>query len=84
MLLVCKNLLDNQNISINNSEERLVTRTPPKYPKKPQKLHKNRSNNWPMVSFIDNGSEITTWMGYSFKTKSAKSKATFFRQEHLF
>ena len=28
---------------------------------------KIRSNNWPMVSFIHNGSKITTWMGYSFK-----------------
>ena len=27
-----------------------------------------------MVSFIHNGSEITTWMGYSFKTKSTKFK----------
>ena len=28
-----------------------------------------------MVNFIHNGSEITTWMGYSFKTKSTKFKA---------
>ena len=28
-----------------------------------------------MESFIHNGSEITTWKGYSFKTKSTKSKA---------
>ena len=28
-----------------------------------------------MVSFIHNGSEITTWMGYSVKTESTKSKA---------
>ena len=27
-----------------------------------------------MVSFIRNGSEIRTWMGYSFKTKSTNSK----------
>ena len=40
---------------------------------------KKKSNNWPMVSFIHNGSEITTWMGHSFKTKSTKSKATFLR-----
>ena len=39
-----------------------------------QKLHRNRSNNWPMVSFIHNGNGITTWIGYSFKTKSTKSK----------
>ena len=30
-----------------------------------------------MVSFIHDGSEITTWMGHSFKTKSTKSKAKF-------
>ena len=28
-----------------------------------------------MASFIHGGSEITTWMGYSFKTKSTKSKS---------
>ena len=35
-----------------------------------------------MVSFILNGSEITTWMGYNFKTKckSAKSQVTFLRK----
>ena len=41
--------------------------------KKLQKLHRKKSNNWPMVKFI------TTWMGYSFKTKCTKSKATFLR-----
>ena len=28
-----------------------------------------------MVSFIHNESDITTWMGYSFKTKSTKPRA---------
>ena len=37
-----------------------------------------QSNDWPMVSFICNGSEITTWMGYSCKTKSTRSRATTF------
>ena len=35
-----------------------------------------------MMGFIHTGSEITTWMGYSFKTKSTNSKAAFLRQEH--
>ena len=26
-------------------------------------LHRKKSNNWPIVRFIHNGSEITTWMG---------------------
>ena len=30
-----------------------------------------------MVSLIHNGSEITTWTGHSFKTRSAKSTETF-------
>ena len=34
--------------------------------------------------FILNGSEIIIWLGYSFKTKSTKSKATFLRKELLF
>ena len=46
--------------SINNSEKRLVTRTPPTQLKKLQKLHRKKSNNWHMVSFIHNESEITT------------------------
>ena len=45
--------------------------------KKAAELHRKKSNNWPIVSFIYNGSEITTWMGHSFKTKSPTSRATF-------
>ena len=37
------------------------------------------TENWPMVSFIHNGSEITTWMGHSFKSRSTKSRTTFLR-----
>ena len=66
-------------LSINNSEKWLVTRIPPTYLKKRLKLLRKKSNNWPMVSFNHNGSEIITWMGHSFKTKSTKSKATFLR-----
>ena len=29
-----------------------------------------KSNTWSKVSFTHSGSEITTWMGHSFKTKS--------------
>ena len=32
-----------------------------------------------MVSFIHNGIEIPPWMGYNFKTKSTKPKATFLK-----
>ena len=69
MLLVCYSLLNSQNISINNSEKRLVLL------KKQQQLHRKRSYEWPMVSFINNGSKI----GYSFKPKIAKFKVTFLR-----
>ena len=50
--------------------------------KKAAEVVQKKSNNWPIVSFIHNGSEITTWMGHSFfKTKRTKSKtkATFLR-----
>ena len=40
--------------------------------KKLQSLHRKLSNNWLMVNFIHNGSEITTWMVYNFKIKSTK------------
>ena len=54
--------------------------------KKVEKLYRNiiESKNWPMGNFIHNGSEITTWMVYRFKTKSIKSKATFSRKELCF
>ena len=72
MLLVCYGLLNShQSIPFT---KRLVTRTPLMQLKKLQKLHRKRSNNWPLVSFIHNGSETTTWMGYSLNTKSTKYK----------
>ena len=37
--------------------------------KKDGEVAQKKSNKWPMVSFIHNGGEITTWMGHSFKTK---------------
>ena len=39
-----------------------------------------------MVSFIHNVSEITTWIGYNFKSKSksTKSQATFLRKASFF
>ena len=43
-----------------------------------QKKKKARTGP-PIVSFIHNGSEIITWMGHSFKTKSIISRATFLR-----
>ena len=64
-------------IVIKNGKKWLVTGIPPTQLKKLLKLHRKKSNNWPMVSFIDNGSEITTWTGHSFRTKSATSRATF-------
>ena len=36
------------------------------------------------VSFIHNGSETTTWMGYGFKTKSTKSKAKQHLDKNIF
>ena len=37
-----------------------------------------------MIRFIHNGIEITAWIGYSFKTKSTKSKTMFLRQISFF
>ena len=51
--------------------------------KKASEVAQKNSNNWPMVSFIHNESEITTWMGHSFKTKSTTSRATFLRKQLL-
>ena len=52
--------------------------------KKLLKLHRKKSNHRPMVSFIHNGSNITTWMGISLKPQSRKSTAPFLRQQKLF
>ena len=46
--------------------------------KKAAKVAQKKSNNWYILSLIHNGSEITTWMGYSLKIKSKKSRAIFF------
>ena len=80
-VIVCWIAKTNKSITV---KKRLVTRILPTYLKKLQKLHRKSSNNWSMVTFIHNESEITTWMGYSFKTKSAKSKATSLRYKHLY
>ena len=37
--------------------------------KKDAEVAQKKSNNWPMVSFIDNGSEIRTWIGIAAKPK---------------
>ena len=45
--------------------------------KKAAEVAQKMSNNWSMVSFIHNGSEIKSWMGHSFKTKSTTSSNIF-------
>ena len=64
----------------------LFARTPRAQQKRQQKLHRKRSNNWTMVSFIHSESEIITWMSYSFKTKTTKSNAKqqFLEQDIFF
>ena len=90
MIFVCYSLLNSQNIltnnHVNNSEKGLVTRTPPAQLSKLQKLHRKvRSKNWPMVSFIHNGSETTTWMEYSFKqNQKDKTQSNIFKIKTYF
>ena len=66
MLLVGYNLLNTKNIATYqsvNSAKWLVTGIPLTELKELRKLHRKKSNNWPMVSFfIRNRSEITTWI----------------------
>ena len=47
--------------------------------KKAAEVVQKKNNNLPMVSFIHNGSETITMMGYNFKTKSTKFRAPFLR-----
>ena len=45
--------------------------------KKAVEVAQKKSNNWFMVSFIHNGSEIQLGWGIASKTNSTKSNATF-------
>ena len=45
---------------------------------KAAQVAQKKSNNCYILSLIHNGSEITTWMRYSLKIKSKKSRAIFF------
>ena len=47
--------------------------------KKLLKLHRKESNDWLMVIFIHNGSEITTSMGHSFKIEKHKIQRNVFK-----
>ena len=42
--------------------------------KKAAEVAQKKSNNWPMVSFIHNGSEITTWMGSQLWASNSKAQ----------
>ena len=82
MLLLCYNLLNSQNIahyqSINNEKWLLNTGIPPTWVKKLLKLHRKKGNKWPMVSFIHNGSETTTWMEHNFKNQKHNIQSNIF------
>ena len=47
--------------------------------KKAAKVAQKKSKNWPMVSFIHNGNETTTWIGNSASKPKAQCRATFLR-----
>ena len=81
MLLVCYNFLNSQNMPISQQLWKMVGyKDTSNVARKTRKLHRKKSNNQPMVSFIHYGSEIiTAMMGHSFKTKSTKSRVTFLR-----
>ena len=80
MLLVCYGLLNSQNISINKTEKRLVTRTPPAYVKKTAGVAQKKEQqlaHGELYHKTTGKTMVTTWMGYSFKTRSTTTKVTF-------
>ena len=78
MLLVCYDLLNSQNIPINQYEWKMVVyKDTSNIARKTAEIVQKKSNNWPMVSFIYNGSEVTTWMGHSFKRKTQNPEHHF-------
>ena len=77
---VCYSLMNSPNIRTSQKQGKMVgCKDTSDVPQKAAEVTNKESNNWPTVSFIPNGSEITTCMGHSFKTKNTKSKATFLR-----
>ena len=51
--------------------------------KKAAEIGQKKEQYWPMVSFIHNGSDITTWIGNSASKPKAQCRATFLRQFHF-
>ena len=47
--------------------------------KKLLKLYRKESNDWLIVSFIHNGSELTTPMRHSFKIEKHKIQSNIFK-----
>ena len=82
MLLVGYNLLNTQNIAPYqsvNSAKWLVTGIPLTQLKELLKLHRKKNNNWPMVSFIRNRSEITTRNWAQLQNQKHKIQSNVFK-----
>ena len=94
MLLVCYSLLHRRRISsITLKKVGYWDTSGIPMKKKLQNLHRKRSNDWPMMTFIHSGSKIIIYSdsrgnkldgvelatSLHFKTKTIKSKATFLR-----
>ena len=56
----------------------MVTRIQPTQLKNQLNLHRKKSNNWSIVSFIPNRSEITTWMDAQNPKQRFQDKNIFF------
>ena len=66
-------------IVIKNGKKWLVTGIPPTQLKKLLKLHRKKSNNWPMVSFTHNRDEITTWLGAQLQKQKHNIQSNIFK-----
>ena len=80
MLLMSYGLLNSQNISVNNTEKKLVTKTPLTQLKKTAGVAQKKEQqlaHGELYHKTTGKTTVTTWMGYSFKTRSTKTKTTF-------
>ena len=79
MLLYCHSLLNSQNISMNNSEKGLLTRTPPTQLKKLQKYTKKGAITKPMMTFYPQWKGNNNLDGVQLQNQKHKIQSNIFK-----
>ena len=78
MLLVCYSLMNSPNIRTSQKQGKMVGyKDTSDVPQKAAEVTNKESNNWPTVSFIPNGREITTY-GAELQNQERKIQSNIF------